>query len=179
MRAWRLFDHGAPYARAAGFDPIDGAGGLYAAGRWNELGAPIVYTSSNASLAILERAVHTGLAEIDDTTLLELAVPDDASVEEVSVERAWQLQHQALAGGEDPEARSRAFGSAWLRSARTLVLRVPSVIVPFDHNLILNPRHVEMARVEIVRREHFSLDPRLQPYQRTLDGAEPRDGSGS
>jgi len=175
VRAWRLFDHAAPYARIPGFDPIDGAGGLHAAGRWNELGTPVVYTSSNASLALLERAVHTGLADVDDQTLLELALPDDASVEEVSVERAWQLQHQAVANGEDPEARSRAFGSDWLRSARTLVLRVPSVIVPFDHNLILNPQHAEMARVEIVRRERFSLDPRLQPYQRALSGGPPRE----
>ena len=175
MRAWRLFDHVAPYACTPGFDPIDGAGGLHAAGRWNDLGTPVVYTSSSASLAVLERAVHTGLADFDDQTLLELALPEDASVEEVSVERAWQLQHQALAAGEDPEARSRAFGSAWLRSARTLVLRVPSVIVPFDHNLILNPLHVDMARVEIVRKERFSLDPRLLPYQRALEGGAPRD----
>ncbi len=175
MRAWRLFDHAAPYARTPGFDPIDGAGGLHAAGRWNDLGTPVVYTSSNASLAVLERAAHTGLADFDDQTLLELALPEDASVEEVSVERAWQLQHQALSAGEDPEARSRAFGSDWLRSARTLVLRVPSVIVPFDHNFILNPLHVAMARVEIVRMERFSLDPRLLPYQREVDTGAPRD----
>jgi RES domain-containing protein len=174
VRAWRLFDHAAPYASTAGFDPIDGAGGLHAAGRWNDVGTPVVYASSNASLAILERAVHTGLAEFDDQTLLELALPDDASVEEVSVERAWQLQHHALSLGEDAEARSRAFGSAWLRSLRTLVLRVPSVIVPFDHNLILNPRHADMARVEIVRKERFSLDPRLLPYQRAHDAGPPR-----
>ena len=173
MRAWRLFDHVAPYACTPGFDPIDGAGGLHAAGRWNDLGTPVVYTSSNASLAVLERAAHTGLADFDDQTLLELALPEDASVEEVSVERAWQLQHQALSAGEDPEAHSRAFGSDWLRSGRTLVLRVPSVIVPFDHNLILNPLHVDMARVEIKRRERFSLDPRLLPYQRAFVAGEP------
>ena len=175
MRVWRLFDHAAPYALAPGFDPVDGAGGLHAAGRWNDVGTPVVYTSSNASLAVLERAVHTGLADFDEQTLLELAVPEDASVEEVSVERAWQLQHQALSAGEDSEARSRAFGSAWLRSERTLVLRVPSVVVPFDHNLILNPRHAEMARVEVTRRERFSLDPRLLAYQRALDGGAPPD----
>lgn len=169
MRVWRLFDHAAPYARAPGFDPIDGAGGLHASGRWNELGAPVVYTSSNASLAVLERAVHTGLAEFDDQTLLEIEVPENATIESVSAERAWQLQHQALTLGEDPEARSRAFGSAWLREARTLVLRVPSVIVPFDHILVLNPRHPDMARVQVVHTERFTLDPRLAPYQRAID----------
>ena len=169
MRVWRLFDHAAPYACAPGLYPIDGAGGLHASGRWNELGAPVVYTSSNASLGVLERAVHTGLADFDDQTLLEIEVPEDASVESVSVERAWQLQHQALALGEDPEARSRAVGGAWLREARTLVLRVPSVIVPFVHDLVLNPRHADMARVQIVRTERFTLDPRLVPYQRAID----------
>ena len=83
------------------------------------------------------------------------------------------MQHQALLAGEDPEAHSRAFGSDWLRSGRTLVLRVPSLIVPFDHNLILNPLHVDMARVEIKRRERFSLDPRLLPYQRAFVAGEP------
>jgi len=58
-------------------------------------------------------------------------------------------------------ADQRAFGDAWLRERRTPVLRVPSVIVPEDNNVLVNPGHPAAAGARIVGRRRFTFDRRL------------------
>jgi RES domain-containing protein len=53
------------------------------------------------------------------------------------------------------------YGSEWLRSGRAAVLEVPSVLVPGETNLLLNPAHVDFKRLRIARARAFSFDPRL------------------
>jgi RES domain-containing protein len=52
-------------------------------------------------------------------------------------------------------------GDIWLRDAETAVLRVPSALVPFAHNLLLNPRHPRAANAEVASITPFRFDPRL------------------
>jgi RES domain-containing protein len=52
-------------------------------------------------------------------------------------------------------------GDIWLRDAETAVLRVPSALVPFAYNLLLNPRHPRAADADVVSITPFGLDPRL------------------
>jgi RES domain-containing protein len=59
-----------------------------------------------------------------------------------------------------PPALAR-IGEQWLRASRTAVLSVPSVVIPHERNLVLNPTHREFARLSIGRSEPFSFDPRL------------------
>ena len=65
--------------------------------------------------------------------------------------RAWRT---------DLEATRRA-GDEWLRSGRTALFRVPSVIVPATWNVLMNPRHPESAQARIVRVHSYAIDPRL------------------
>jgi RES domain-containing protein len=41
-----------------------------------------------------------------------------------------------------------AIGSAWINSARTLILSVPSVIVPEEPATLINPAHPDAARLK-------------------------------
>ena len=52
-------------------------------------------------------------------------------------------------------------GEDWLVSKRSLVLAVPSVVVPLESNYLINPLHPAMKRVRVVRREPFRFDPRF------------------
>ena len=158
MRAWRVFPHRAAWARAPGFDPLDGAGGLVGPGRWHRLGVRMTYASASPSLATLETLVHLVPQRFGERTLVEIDVPDDA-IEVVSHAVLVQLLRDAPPG--EPEAATRRFGSAWAAEARTLALRAPSVLMPFEENLILNPLHPRMAELRILRREILTLDPRL------------------
>jgi RES domain-containing protein len=53
------------------------------------------------------------------------------------------------------------FGSRWVESMETAVLRVPSAVSPREFNFLLNPRHADFARLEVSRPEPFEFDQRL------------------
>jgi RES domain-containing protein len=43
----------------------------------------------------------------------------------------------------------------------TAVLLVPSVVIPAEANVLINPRHPEAARIRVAGLAPFTLDPRL------------------
>lgn len=158
MRVWRIYNHRAPYAQKPGFDPLSGAGALKNAGRWNRPGHPVLYTAGNASLATLEIVVHVRPDLFGERSLLELELPEN-SLEQVSEQTLIQLLRNAPPA--EPEAATRAFGSEWLHSQRSLCLEVPSFVMPVERNYLLNPLHPNFKDVKVVRRELVTLDPRL------------------
>jgi len=147
---WRVYDPAAAHALLPSFDPFDGRGAALYPGRWNDFGVPMVYTSASPSLAILETAVHTGLAAFGVRALLEIDVPDGLPTEDA-------------AEGIDisNEDETQRLGGAWARSGRSLALRVPSRVVPVELNVLLNPRHPAMAQVRVVWEVPIALDARL------------------
>lgn len=50
------------------------------------------------------------------------------------------------------------YGDEWLREKRSLVLRVPSAIIPEESNFLINPEHGELAQVAIRSKLRFALD---------------------
>jgi RES domain-containing protein len=158
LRVWHLYDHKADYAKALGFNPLEGNGGLFVANRWNLRGHPILYTASSASLASLEILVHVNPSVFGERTILELEL-GTLEVEEVSLETFFTLQRDADV--DDDRNLSQRFGTIWLQQQRTPILRVPSAVIPWEHNYLLNPRHPQAAKVRVCRKDLFRLDPRL------------------
>lgn len=152
MQLWRI-------AREIHCDTaLNGVGGLMVAGRWHRRGHPILYTSSSAALAALEVLVHVEpLQAPDDLRLLRLELPDDLAIETLDPARLPE-DWRSL---PSPQS-TQAIGSDWLEGRSSAALRVPSVIVPVDSNVLLNPRHPDMARVRISSNEAFRFDSRLR-----------------
>ena len=59
------------------------------------------------------------------------------------------------------DAACREFGDRWLDERRSLALRVPSVIVPQESNILLNPLHPQAAGIRILEQTEFRFDPRM------------------
>ena len=95
MRLYRIYNHRADYAKATSFNPLDGAGGLSSASRWNITGYPVLYTSSTAALALAEMLVHIPAALFGERTLLELEVTSEVSLEEITEKHLLQLLRDA------------------------------------------------------------------------------------
>jgi RES domain-containing protein len=159
MRVWRIFDGGSAYARAAGFDPFDGNGGLTTPGRWHHAGERMSYASVNASLALLEVLAAHEEGDMAEPSLVAADVPSDA-IERVT--RAFVLQLLRDASADDPEGPTRDFGTRWLREGRSLALVVPSVVMPHDRNVMINPAHARRAELRVVCWEQVRLDARLR-----------------
>lgn len=149
---WRL-------AAPAHARSLDGEGARRAGGRWNSPGRALVYTSSHLSLSVLEVFAHIPPALRDVLPMLEavhIAVPDDAGVTAISASAL-----DVLLEAPDPLSACRAAGDGWLAGGEGLVLEAPSVLVPEETNLMLNPRHARMREVRIVSTRPFRADPRL------------------
>ena len=56
---------------------------------------------------------------------------------------------------------SRAIGDDWLKHGTSLLLRVPSVIIPDTCNMLINPSHPDAAKMRIIKTERIPLDRRL------------------
>ncbi len=93
----------------------------------------------------------------DDLRLLGLELPDDLGIEVLELTKLPDGWRSLPA----PES-TQSIGSAWLERRSSVALRVPSVVVPMESNVLLNPRHPEMARVRISSNEGFRFDSRLR-----------------
>jgi RES domain-containing protein len=140
-------------------DVLDGAGNRVYGARWNSPGRGVVYTGSNLSLCVLETYVHFPPVQreaIPDFAAISIRVPDDAGRTQVSAD-----EMQRLLSGPEPEQACREAGDRWLESGADLLLVAPSVVVPEDSNIMINPAHPRMRDVAIVYRREFRFDPRL------------------
>ena len=62
-----------------------GAGAALHGGRWNPVGAEVIYASSSIALCILERIVHFTAGGLpDDDALTEIRIPGSVRIEYVS-----------------------------------------------------------------------------------------------
>jgi len=149
MRAWRLCR--APY------QALDGKGARLYGGRWNSPGRNVVYAASTLSLAALEYLAHIDIADIpDDLVAIQVELPADAAVENRAVSSLPRDWRRAVA----PVGCQR-IGDGWIADNRALALLVPSVLVPEEFNVLVNPQHAEMEAVAIVSVRDFVFDARL------------------
>jgi RES domain-containing protein len=139
---------------------FDGTGGVLFAGRWHSQGQPVTYSSTAPSLTLLERLVHVQHPDLlPPLAIVAYEMPDDLAIEEVPLGRL-------PADWPENMVLTRQLGDAWIASARTVLLRVPSVIIPLpdipDRNIVINHRHPDVGRIGI-RHVHqpFALDVRL------------------
>ena len=136
---------------------LDGRGAERYGGRWNSPGLPAIYCASHLSLAVLEYFVHLSpeLRRRDSLprmTAVELHL-EGGSVESVAEDDLSRLADLAWC---------RARGDDWLKRGEALALAVPSVVVPREQNVILNPRHGDFGRVSVVGVARYRFDPRME-----------------
>lgn len=149
MQVWRLC--GEKYLSSA----FSGIGGMYAARRWNEKGSLIVYTASSRALAAIEYFVNLEPNQApDDLVMLEALVPD-TKVEQLNLERLPRNWYEV------DNQKCRTIGTEWLKSRTSVGLKVPSVPVRGDWNVLLNPSHPDFHQVSITSQEPFFYDKRM------------------
>ncbi len=117
----------------------------------------MVYSSGNLSLAALEILVHADPADLPEDML---AIAADIPENQIKTLKMSDLP--ANWRNTDPGPRSLvARGKRWLDEETSLVLAVPSSIIPNEYNYLINPDHPEFYRVLPRTPEAFEFDPRL------------------
>lgn len=108
-----------------------------------------MYFSLALSLACLEQLVHLSTDEIpDDYRYTSIDLRDEPEVADF---------HGSLT---DIDA-TRRYGSRWALDQRSLAILVPSVVIPIEFNLLLNPLHSAFTTIEWPAAQPFAFDARL------------------
>lgn len=138
---------------------LGGKGAEATGGRWNRPGRAMVYAASSAALACLETVVHLNADSLPlNRYLVRIDLPDDLhAAREIAVEPELRVGWDALPFGKV----SLDFGDAWLRARDSAVLDVPSVIVPEERNLLINPTHPDSVRIVATKLRRWAYDARL------------------
>ena len=148
---WRIVKD--KHARAA----FSGEGARIFGGRWNSPGVSVVYCSEHLSLAALEILVHTAPVTLRDRFRAYRVSIDEklvTAINEKKLPKGWDA--------EPPTATSMRVGDDWVKSGRSAVLALPSVLVRLERTLLLNPKHPDFRKLEIKDMGSFVLDPRLK-----------------
>ncbi len=139
---------------------LSGTGASLSKGfRWNSIHTRLVYTADRRALAILEVSVHLDLSEDlpNDRFYVELDVPEDIPVLEVHIgdlPENWD--------SFPPNIFTQTIGDEFVRDNMACILKVPSSIVPMEHNYLLNPAHPDMKSIRMIGQSLVKFDQRIK-----------------
>lgn len=138
---------------------LSGKGADLSGGRWNRKGTPMVYTSDSRSLACMETVVHlsSGDSLPLNRFLVEVSIPIALWKSRIELDPADHVGWDA----EPPGKVSMDWGTAWVQGKTTLLARVPSVIVPEENNILINPLHPDVSKIAAVKVRKWTYDQRL------------------
>ena len=136
---------------------MSGEGARLVGGRWNSPGQPVVYAASSLSLATLEVMVHLEEADVFYQLFSWISLEFPKEIVETpdiaTLPTGWR--------SDETSPAARTVGDEWLRSMRSAVLAVPSVVMEGEMNYLLNPRHPDFQLVHVSPPQKFRPDARL------------------
>ena len=137
---------------------LDGMGGLYGPGRWHKKGFQVIYTSEHASLAAWEKIVHIASFENipNNLILVKIEIPEWVEIQTVPQNILTEGWNSFPFINETVN-----YGTSFLLKKEHLALKVPSVIIPDEYNIILNPLHPEIKECKVIISNPFLFDKRV------------------
>ena len=129
------------------------------AGRWNLDDQQTIYTGSSRSLSTLELIVQENSVSPDSVyRVMVISISDEEKL----------FTHILQSGLPDNWRNIIAYpqlqilGSEWYKSNKSLILKVPSAVIPKEYNYIINVSHPDFKHnVSLVRAEDYFWDERL------------------
>lgn len=141
--------------RASNYADLSGGGGLRESGRWHNKPQAIIYTGE--SIAVVRAELEEGYGITRETApsgyiLLKIEISNAASI--LDLDAFVGLPLSELIASSPPDLGStlqitREIGDAWLRSHKSVALRVPSMRTN-GSNILINPAHRDFDQVRLV-----------------------------
>jgi RES domain-containing protein len=141
------------YARS-----LTGVGAYQYGGRWNSPGQYMLYSSMHSSMALLEILAHFSPHQAPEQfCIVNIELPDACVLQlnEKTLPENWDAYPSPIA--------LRQIGDRFLQSMKALALKVPSAIVPYEYNILINPLHPDFGQVKLIDQRVFEIDKRIIP----------------
>lgn len=127
-------------------------------GRWNSQGNKVLYAAESIPLAFLENMVRRqGIGFNDDFNIMFIEIPDKLKIEKISTDslgKSWR----------DPNAYSscQQIADNWYNKGKSLILKVPSAVMPEAFNFVINTLHKDYKEIKLVGVTHLVPDARIE-----------------
>jgi len=136
---------------------LSGIGASKSGNRWNSKGTEIIYCANSRALAMAEVSVHLSLINVPkDFVMLEINIPKSIAIQilnEKELPENWN---------DFPHTyKTRKLGDTFIYSNENCILKVPSAVVKGDYNYLINPRHRNFKKINILNFYEFPFDKRL------------------
>ncbi len=136
---------------------ITGEGARLNGGRWNHAGIPCIYAGESRAIVLLEYSAHVPVLNIKRAlSFTTFTVPDDAIME---------LKTPDLPGNwkDFPHPKkTRDLGSKLLSNNTSLIIKIPSVIIPQEYIYLINPKHPDIKKVKVAAVIDYAYDLRIK-----------------
>lgn len=133
-----------------------GEGARLYGGRWNSRGVSVVYASTSLALAAVETFVNLEPnLQPKDLVSIQGDIPDGVQIGKLDLEALVPDWHKRR------DESLRRFGDEWIREGKTVALLVPSAVIRGEWNVLLNPAHLEFAKISLHKPEPFEFEARM------------------
>jgi len=129
------------------------------ANRWNLKGQHVLYAGSSRSLSTLELIVHHGAVKpMLSYKVMVISIADDDYLTKQIKLKDLPVHWRSLAA----YSVLQTIGSDWYNACESLVLKIPSAVIPLEYNYMINTNHPEFPdKISLVRSEDYFWDSRL------------------
>ncbi|MEO8146629.1 MAG: RES family NAD+ phosphorylase [Bacteroidia bacterium] len=128
--------------------------------RWNRDNQFVIYAGQSRALSTLELVVRRNAIQVSfKYEISVISIADDARF----YTRKFIKDMPANWKHVDAYTLLQDIGSNWYSNNESLILQVPSVIIPQEFNYIININHPDFSKsnISIVRNEDYFWDDRL------------------
>jgi|SRR5690606_5747446 RES domain-containing protein len=129
------------------------------ANRWNKDEQFVIYTSGSIALSTLELLAHRNNINVNNdfkllSIELEIETKDIIEIFSIDLPVNWRSINSY--------PMLQEIGSDWYTNNKSLILKVPSSLIPLEHNYIINTNHPDFkTKVKIKSTENYLWDERL------------------
>lgn len=129
------------------------------ANRWNVKGQHVIYACSSRSLCTLELIIHkVAVVPTERYKVMVISIADDDDLTRQIQTRELPVNWRKLAAYPSLQK----IGSDWFNKQETLILKVPSAVIPHEYNYVINTEHPQFSKkVRLVRTEDYFWDRRM------------------
>ena len=125
------------------------------AARWSSKGFFLIYTAQSRALACLENLVHrSGEGSNALYKVMLINVPDSLKIEVLELKKLKKDWYKNY-------AYCQSIGNSWLNENRTVMMKVPSVVIQQEFNFLINPNHIDFKKIKLLGTEDFDFDHRF------------------
>lgn len=127
-------------------------------GRWNSTGKKVIYTAESIPLAFLENIVRRqGVGFNTDFKIMIIEIPDSVSISVVNIsdlETGWRDFRNY--------SKCQPLGDTWYDEGKTMILKVPSAVLPEAFNYVINSESSDYGMVRLIEVTDLMPDERIE-----------------